>query len=480
MLGVDSIEEEVGEVYGDALQKMLVAIGKFDSVATAFNTNIDAVHFLDSQELKKVISQSNIGEIRRKIQNHENRILRKEDFLSGLLLSMKTGSGIEWIIKNKKVFNWIQENFSADEYRMGGFAGIVANALAHLGVERVYPHVASLPELQARLFIDGERIKIPVKDNGGLHFKNPLEAVRREDDPLIHWIFEYDRGVRAEVNGEIIAPQANRFIATWDEKNARLHLDDGFLRGMREMIEDLDLALISGYHMMVKSEDFSERDCLERIRFTRRLFGEWKEIGDMKIHLELAYFADLNVLRAVLMHLNDVVDGIGLNESELAQCVSCLGEREFSRAIIEELKIETILEGLFYLVERLNLRKVVVHTRDFCIAMSRKPVEKNLQTAIAAGSCIAIAKAATGRLCNLEEIKNILKDKKIHLSSNGLSGLHIFKDKLKKMGYQPLDDFSFNMDKYVIWFMPMQVIERPLSTVGLGDCFTAGYSLLAY
>ncbi|MEM1515683.1 MAG: ADP-dependent glucokinase/phosphofructokinase [Candidatus Bathyarchaeia archaeon] len=480
MLRADDIEEEMGEIYRDAIRDMSTAIGKFDSVITAFNTNIDAVHFLSSQELKEVLSQSNSEDLRKKIWNPENRIIQKEDFLSGLLLSMKTGIGMEWIIRNRKVFDWIQKNFPVNEYRMGGFAGIVANTLARLGVKEVYPHVASLPELQARLFINDGRIKIPVEDDGGLQFKNPLEAIRHGDDPLIHWIFEYDEGVKAEVNGGIVAPQANRFIATWDERNTRLHIDKGFLRGTREIIENVNLALISGYHMMVKSEDFSERSCLKKIGFTRKLLGEWKEAGDVKVHLELAHFTDLDVLKAVLVYLSDVVDGIGLNESELAQCVSCLGERELSRAIVEESKIETFLEGLFYLVRRLDIGKIVVHTRDFCIAMSRKPVEKNLLSAVAAGNCVAIAKAATGRLSNLEEIRKILRERKIHWSSKGLSGFHMFTDKLKKMGYQLLDDFSFDVDNYVIWFMPMRVIERPASTVGLGDCFAAGYSLLAY
>ncbi|HDO41644.1 MAG TPA: hypothetical protein ENH03_01940 [Candidatus Bathyarchaeota archaeon] len=475
------MEEKIEELYNRSLRKMSNALKEIESMITAFNTNIDAVHFLKSDELERVISQSNTEELMNKLRKPANKIVRNEDFLAGLLLSMKSGEGMEWIIERGDVVDWIQENLPADEYRMGGFAGITANALARLGVKTVYPHVPSLPELQAELFIERERIRIPSEADGGLCFKNPLEAARKGDEPLIHWIFEYRKGTEVKVGEKrIIAPQPNRFIATWDEKNTRLYVDEAFAKGVRKIIGKVDLALISGYHMMVESERFSREEYLERIRLTKRLLSEWKRASDVKIHLELAFFTDLNVLKATLTHLNGIIDGMGLNESELAQCVSLFSDENFSRENSEALKIKAHLKGLLLIAKKINLKKVVLHTKDFCIAISRKPVEKDLSEAMAAGNCVAMAKAITGRFCNLNEIEEIVRGRNTSLSGEGLRRFRAFKRELKREGCQPLGDFSFDMNDYVLWFMPMKITEKPLSTVGLGDCFTAGFSLLAY
>ncbi len=475
------MEKGIEELYNCSLRKLSHALRKIKCVITAFNTNIDIVHFLRSGELERVISQCDRRELVKKIQKPKNKIFRNEDFLAGLLLSMKTGEGMEWIIKKKRVADWIRENFSADDYRMGGFAGITANALARLGVKTIYPHVPSLSELQVRLFIESDKIRIPVEAEGNLWFKKPSEAVRYDDEPLIHWIFEYRAGMEVGINEKrIVVPQPNRFIATWDEKNTRLYVDETFVKGVKKIIDEVDLALISGYHMMVESECFPKEDYLKRIRFTKRLLNEWKKTSDVKIHLELAFFADLNVLRATLIHLSETIDGISLNEGELAQCINCLGNRELSRAIIEGSKIEAFLEGLIFLIRKLSLEKVILHTKDFCIAISRKPVERDLLYAMIAGNCVAMAKAVTGKFCNIDEIREILKNKKVSLSVKGLKSFRSLREELNKRGCQPLGNLSFDMDKYILWFMPMKIVKNPLSTVGLGDCFAAGFSLLAY
>ncbi len=480
MFKAGEVEEKVEKIREYTLREASEAIKRVRSVITAFNTNIDALHFVKSEEIRDALSQCHKEALTEKMKKPPNRIVQAEDFLTGLLLSMKNGRGIEWVIENRDVFNWIHENFAVNEYRMGGQAGITANMLACLKVRTIYPHVASLPELQAKLFVDSDRIKIPVEVDGGLKFESPLRAVRQNDEPLIHWIFEYNSGVKAEWDGTIVAPCTNRFIATWDEKNTKLYIDEAFVQGMKKVIEDVDLAIVSGYHMMRRGRYFTKEDYSKKIAFTRDLLNEWKAVSNVKVHLELAYFTDLDILNTTLMYLSEVVNGIGLNEDELAQCVNCLGKKSLCRRIQEDPTAENLLEGLLYLCRRFNLKKIVVHTRDFCIAIAKKPVDKDLKTAIALGNCVAAARAVTGNFCDLNKIIETLKEGATHLSKKGLENLYTLVKVLEQKSCRLNEDFSVDINEYRLWFMPMSITEKPVSTVGLGDCFTSGYSLLAY
>jgi len=480
MLEASKVEEEVIEAQINALQEASKIIKKTKSVITAFNTNVDALHFLKSGELEDIISRFDGKTLRERMRNPPNKIVEEEDFLAGLLLSMETGKGMEWIIESKDTFEWIEKNFPTDEYRMGGLAGILANVFARLKVSKIYPHVASLSELQAKLFFKGESIKIPIIRGESLMFENPSRAVRQDDESLIHRIFEYPAGLRVKLNGEVITPSANRFIATWDEKNTRLHIDESFLEGTKEIIEDVDLAVISGYHMMRESRYFTRKDCFKKIEFTRYLFEEWKKHSNTKIHLELAYFTDLEILSYVLKLLNRIIDGLGLNEDELTQCINSLGNKELYARINENPNSENLLDGLLYLATTLDLKNIVVHTRELCIAVSKKPAQKNLLNALALGNSIAAARAVTGNYCNLGEISNVLKEGRLHISEEGLKSFNAIARKLRNKGFRVNGKFSAENDKYKLWFMPTAIHTKPLSTVGLGDCFTAGYSLLAH
>jgi len=480
VLEASRVEEEVIEAQINALQEASKIIRKTRSVITAFNTNIDALHFLKSVELEEIISRFDGETLRKSMINPPNKIVKEEDFLAGLLLSMETGRGMEWIIESEDTFEWIEENFPTDEYRMGGLAGILANVLARLNVGKIYPHVASLPELQAKLFFKGESIKIPVTKGEFLSFESPSRAVRQDDEPLIHHIFEYPAGLRVKLNGELITPSSNRFIATWDEKNTRLHIDESFLEGTKEIIRDVDLAVISGYHMMRESRHFTRKDCFKKIEFTKNLFEEWKKHSDIKIHLELAYFTDLEILSYVLKLLNRTIDGLGLNEDELIQCINSLGNRELYARINENPNPKNLLDGMLYLATTLDLKNIVVHTRELCIAVSKKPAQKNLLNALALGNSIAAARAVTGKYCNLSEILNVLKEGRLHISEEGLKGFNAITRKLRNKGYRLGGKFSAENANCKLWFMPTATYKKPLSTVGLGDCFTAGYGLLAY
>ena len=480
VVGMASPGPEVSEDYPiylwlDAVRHAERALKDLKGVITAFNVNIDALHYIRPGEIENMLSGLDRDLFNERFRNPPDKIDVAEDLLAGLLLSMKTGRGMEWIIRKKAVSDWINENFQVDEYRMGGLAGITANVLARLGVGKIYPHVASLPRLQAELF-EGENIKIPTISDGFVAFEGPLGAVREYDEPLIHWIFEYHSGMKVHLGGGeyIVTPNANRFIAAFDDKNTRLHIDDSFVKGIGEVIEEVDLAIISGYHLLSVAESFAEK-----INFTKHLFKSWKKSSGLKIHLELAYFTDLRILSHVLRSLSDVIDGLGMNEDELIQCLSALSGKRVSVETANSSE-KHLIDGLIYLMKALGMRRMVVHTRDFCVAISDKSAKEDILHAMAFGNLVAAAKALSGRHCGLDEIRSILSGGRLHVSDEGVKALNSIANRLGLRSRELLRDGSAEIDDYRLWFIPTLIVDKPLSTVGLGDCFTAGYCLLAY
>ena len=91
-----------------AVPTALQDIKKVEAVATAFNTNIDAV-------LK--ISGKRIAELARKLQMsweelHQikrTKISKPADVIKGLLKCFEKGIAEEWITEDIRVYNWMME-----------------------------------------------------------------------------------------------------------------------------------------------------------------------------------------------------------------------------------------------------------------------------------------------------------------------------------------------------------------------------------
>lgn len=108
-------------------------------VLCAFNVNIDCVHTLNSDEIRKL--SRNIRSI-----SMPSEVRSLDDLAMAILYSMQNGSGCELLIESQlaeslaSLFPW--------NYRMGGNAGNISNVLAALGAEPVV-NVPSLTPRQA-------------------------------------------------------------------------------------------------------------------------------------------------------------------------------------------------------------------------------------------------------------------------------------------------------------------------------------------
>ena len=272
-------------------------------IICAYNVNLDAVHSINGNEISELISRLGI----KPTLVLPETISSIDDFLSGLLFCMKTGSGTELLIDNPEVAGTIKGIFSWTD-RLGGNAGNMANAMAAQGAEPVL----NVPALTKKLaLLLDPNIKVPKKGE----LASPAQAVRDEEGP-VHFVLQFEKGAVASVSSEkIAAPRENRLIATYDELNGRIYTDPDFDAYCRENLDKMEGALVGGFHLVPLSDYMKLLD--------RRIdqIGSWKENRpDLFIHAEMGNFQRPEVMMYLLERLK--ADSVGMNEDELATLCS--------------------------------------------------------------------------------------------------------------------------------------------------------------
>ena len=119
--------------------EQLNKLKEIESAETAFNANIDAVIKMSGENLKKLIQDeeltlSELEDIK------QTKILTQKDVVKGIFKCFKNGIAEEWITEEKEVYDWLNKKIGYDRLQMGGQGGIVANALATVGIKKVVVH----------------------------------------------------------------------------------------------------------------------------------------------------------------------------------------------------------------------------------------------------------------------------------------------------------------------------------------------------
>jgi len=123
------------------------------NILCGYNVNIDSVYRISGAEISELLSAFERTEILEKIETPPGKIHSESDFAAGLAYCMKNGCGAEWLVFEQSVFEFLKKRyFEKSLVRMGGNAGIMANALSELGASRVVPNVAVPSKTQLSLF----------------------------------------------------------------------------------------------------------------------------------------------------------------------------------------------------------------------------------------------------------------------------------------------------------------------------------------
>lgn len=443
------------------------------NILCAYNANIDSISHIGGQDLSGLLEENPDAE--EKIKNPPGSISSESDFVAGLAFCMREGTGAEWLIRNREVFEWLKGKFLSNSLmRMGGNMGIMSNVLSELGASRVIPNVAKLSELQVSFFSD-RAIYHPFE--GKLYRNSEIMQVLKGDNDsseLIHFVFDFKKGDSFVLSGKtFVVPRENRFIATYDPLNFRLYTDRHFRQYSLEHVKEMDGAIISGFHMLREEDIPGTSGYREKLEDSLYLLRAWKQARpELHIHVEFGHFSSDKVAEHTFSLLAPVVDRIGMNEDELAMLARIRGTDH--RPILA-MDSAAIAETAIELCNDFGLSRMLVHTREFAISVScdRADDPELIIRAMDFGINCAAAFACSGRLQDRDKLMEIALG--IRQSEIGIAESAKLKDYMEEQW--SCSSICGIYRSFQVTIVPTRICDEPVSTVGLGDTISSAIFL---
>ena len=441
--------------------QQLAKVAEVHNVTTAFNTNIDAVIKLSGAKISgladalEVTYESALGP--------QTQLLTPQDVMRGIVKCFVQGIAEEWLTEDKAVYAWMRQNLGYDRLQMGGQAGIVANAAAVAGAQKVVVHTASHPAAQASCFLNLPNL---LAIDGAGELQKASEVVRADDEPLVHWIIEFDKDDEITLGGKVYrCPKANRFIATYDAANLNLQINPHFVAAVER--DGYDYLVLSGYHNLTAAHGG-----LARIADNVSLLQSWKERFPKGIvHLELASTQDKVIRAALIEQIAPLADSLGLNEREALDALEVIDVELFARYQKQKLHADTLFDILQILKQKMRTPRVQLHMFGLYMTLQDKgyvikPAQNKNGMMVAATA--AASKAATGAIDSRE---NLLWAHGQNVGAQSVEelhrlALHIDSGTLETTGMA-------SVGAYDLIAVPTIIVERPKTLVGMGDTISS-------
>ena len=451
------------------VDRQLNAMASVKGVVSAFNANIDAVIKLSGTTISKYLSELSLSS-KESLQITNSIIRSPEDVLKGLVSCFQEGKAEEWIIESIETYEWLNQTIGYDRLQMGGQGGIIANLMGLCDIEKVFCHTASASKEQTSQFLNLPNL-FTMNEAGS--FETASSVNRAKDVPLIHWILEFDKGDKITVGDQVIeCPKSNRFIATYDPLNLKLHVDPMFAKKI--LSEKIEYFLLSGFQML--QAEFDNTRGTEQIDACLGILDTWKEVyPDAITHLELASTQDKLIRDYVFRRVSSYADSIGFNERELIDLLEIMGEDELARQCEQHLDSVNLFKGMLKVLDEVDCERAQLHMFGLYVTIQRKgfrvtPLQNRDGMSLAA--VVAASKATLGELAhknNLLEAKNLsVHEKSLYElaslneyieSSYGVSSL-------LEEGIADCEDFD-------VIAVPTIIVEKPVTLVGMGDTISS-------
>jgi hypothetical protein len=255
------------------------------------------------------------------------------------------------------------------------------------------------------------------------------EVTPQGADRLRVYVFEFTAG---ESFGGITPPRSSRIILRFHDLT--LEHDTAFERLSPRLIAahpGLGAGIVSGFNAL--GAGAALRPGLD---YARRLSQSWAAAGIGMIHLEMAGYETALCRDATLDRLAGVVTSIGMSLSEF-------------QAIDPD--AASLSAGMRRLGERLHLDRVCVHADDWAMSVTRRDPAQERE-ALMMGCLMASARAASGALM----VPRALPAK-------------------ARFAAPPAEEMR---DGWHSVSCPSPHLDRPRTTLGLGDTFMAGCLLV--
>lgn len=449
----------------------LMKLSEVNGLISAFNANIDAVINLTGQKIEELINDH--VEKETVLFKGKNLISTEEDLFRGLFHCFSKGIAEEWLINNLNVYNRIKNTLAFNKLQMGGQGGIVANVMTVCGVNPVYVHCASLPEQQAELFSDLPNL-YSVDENSEIKSANKIR--RNKDIPLIHYILEFNRGDTINIFGKkYTCPKSNRFIATYDPLNFKLHIDERFIERLSKPDINFDYIILSGFQML--QEKIKDRIIgKDRVDNSMEMVEKLKyNNSDSIIHFEVASTQDKVIRKYLIDTIAKQVDSLGFNERELIDILEVINEIELAQECNNKTNSVNLFKGMLKVYEYTECPRLQLHMFGIYITLQKKGFkispEQN-KNGMQLAASVAAAKAGTGFLNSKENLTWAFGKEVSDIGLNELFQLQKY-IKEKFSDNHILETGIFSNDSIDIIAIPSILIENPITLVGMGDTISS-------
>ncbi len=473
-------------LYEKSIDKVAINLSNLKGMFVGLNVNVDAILFVNPELILQLKQKLDVDSdvLVQRIKEWKGIIETPSDFLTGLCGCFSQGKASEWIIQNKKTYDYLLRNLPLDtELRMGGNAGIMSEILAQIDVPNIYVHAVSLSKELRELFSEKEKIKIPIlADNKNIIFEHPKKAESKNEDLYLHIISEFDQGDVLRLSEDIIwkCPRDNRFIATFDPPNSKLDLIKGFEYGIDCLANKCDAFIISGFHML----DIKDNDIIgirEKIVNIFNLLSQAKKANpQLVLQLELCSTKNKEVLKQLifLSKEREIWNSLSCNERELSEILEILNYEKLSKSIKQHCYQRDIIEGCLEVSKDLKLNRFHLHEYGCYILLADKvkfDTPENLTQALLFSSLLTAYRASTGENLVLELVK---KKAASFLLNFKLTNQFIqIAEHLDEKYSIDKNDFMKNgrtiIDSYHLIAIPTILIDLPQLTVGLGDTISS-------
>lgn len=442
---------------------VLAEMKNVEAVATAFNTNIDAVLKISGKRIVELVQK--LGLSWDELHNIEQaKLLEPVDVLKGLVKCFERGIAEEWLSEDIAVYNWMDKNIGYDRLQMGGQGGIVANALAACGVRKVYAHTNSLPRKQAEQFLKMENLRS--FDANGKE-QSAFEIDREGDVPLIHWILEFDKGDKLEfAEHSVVCPKSNRFIATYDPLNLNLVIDEGFVKHIEH--QKLDFVVLSGFHALTE-----EAGGLQLLKKALPVIAKWRQsCSECILHLELASTQDKKVRQEIVEQIAPLMDSVGVNEREAIDVLEVVGEDKLAQKCEKDTNSANLFDGILAIKQKIKCPRIQLHMfglyitiQDKNFRLSAEQNRKGMMTAAA----VAAHKAKVGNIdrCGFEPLWSFGQE----VSDVGMNELKILAEHLDDDNL--LENWISEYAGFEVIAVPTIIVANPVTLVGMGDTISS-------
>ncbi len=371
-----------------------------------------------------------------------DEIASEEDLARILSYFVIHGLGGEVDITSRKVIDVLTEYFDV-EYGLGGTCAQGAAALGSMGIP-VLVHITDCSKDVIRQ-MSGIRIEA-VKHGRAV----PVETCVSGEEALCHFIVQFTKDDVIRVFGkEYKVRLSNRLIMGYDTVHKVLQVEEEFLAYCEKNAKDICSYDISGFNAVTDRKIMQER--LERLAVHYRSVKE--KNPDCRIYFESAHFINNEIREYTYQTLAEVIDIMGMNEEELVDLTRTRGYA------VDKDSLDSILKGLEELIKVYPVHGFVVHSKDYALYFGKDMPGTDIEQGLTLGNLVSGTRARTGRYGSVSDCRETLK---LELSGTGLA----FAKELE--GYHL---------PYKVVLVPSRYMEKPATTIGLGDSFVAGMQI---